>query len=168
MTLKFRSRDRYTANFEDLSSATNGTKTKLEADWGITNSDYQVVYSHSTKAPNTRTINDFKDINTHDSGFESEFSFNDNLMLAQVGNLTIYERVYKGAQIDLGSIDAQVSVTLWYSGIPSAGQQLIIAQPSFKYEDFMANYTQKVVQRALIAFDGMNSLSSWNLTGGAD
>ncbi|MCU4676956.1 hypothetical protein N7931_15080 [Catenovulum sp. 2E275] len=165
VTLKFRSQDRYISDFEDLSSATSGAETKLEADWGINSAGYKIVYGHSTKAPNTRTINDFKDINTHYPGFENDYGFNDNLALDLVGNLTIHERVYKGAEIDLGSIDAEVSITLWYTSSPSGSQSPFIAEASFKYEDPSADYTQKVVKRAKAAFDSLLTLDSWNELG---
>ncbi|NOU51246.1 hypothetical protein HG263_11980 [Pseudoalteromonas sp. JBTF-M23] len=168
VTLKFRSPDRYIAAFEGLASPTNGAETKLEADVGTTGNDtFKVVYSHSTKAPNTRTINDFKDINTHFPGFESEYGFNDSLPLAQVGNLTISEQVYKGAEIDLGSFDAKLSVTLWYASAPSPSSVPLIAEASFKNEDTSADYSKKVVLRAKEAFRSMQALTSWNATSGA-
>ncbi|CAH9066000.1 hypothetical protein PSECIP111951_03481 [Pseudoalteromonas holothuriae] len=165
VTLKFRSPDRYIADFENVSSPTQGAKTKLEADMGVKGSNpFNVVYSHSTKAPNTRTINNFKDINTHFPEFESTYGLSDAVPLAQVGNLTITEQVYKGAHIDLGSFDAELSITLWYAGTPLANTLPLIAEASFKYEDNSADYSKKVVQRAKLAFEGMQTINAWNAT----
>ncbi|MBD1584302.1 hypothetical protein [Pseudoalteromonas sp. S16_S37] len=167
VTLKFRSPDRYIADFEDLTSPTNGAETKLEADVSATSNDtFKVVYSHSTKTPNTRIINNFKDINTHFSGFKTNYGFSDSTPLSQISNLTIHEQVYKGAEIDLGSYDAKLSVTLWYAGTPSAHSIPLVAEASFKYEDPSADYSKKVVLRAKQAFESMLALTSWNAING--
>ncbi|MFC3034793.1 hypothetical protein ACFOEE_19995 [Pseudoalteromonas fenneropenaei] len=163
VTLKFRSSDRYISAFEDLSSVTNGAETKLEADIGLKNGDsYKVVYSHSTTAINTRTLSDFKDIHSHFPGFADDYGFSDNLPLAVVGGIYITEHVYKGTEIDLGSIDAELSLTLWYVGQPSAAQHPMLAEVSFKIEDGSAAYSQKVVQRAKLALEALQTLDNWN------
>lgn len=168
VTLKFRSPDRYISDFEDLDSSTSGAETKLEADISAVGPDqFRVVYGHSTKAPNTRTINEFADIHAHFPGFEDDYGFDDNDALDVVGGLTIREHVYKNVMIDLGSIDAEISVTLWYGSVPSGGQQPVIAELSFKYEDSSADYTKKVVNRAKTAFEALQTLSSWVDTGSA-
>lgn len=163
VTLKYRSSDRFISGFEDLSSATNGAETKLEADIGFSNGDnYKVVYSHSTTVPNTRTLNDFKDIHSHFPGFADNYGYSDNLQLAVVGDIHVTEHVFKGAEIDLGSIDAELSVTIWYLGQPSAAQRPMLVEASFKIEDSSATYTQKVVQRAKLALQQLQAVQSWN------
>lgn len=162
VTLKFRSADRYISDFEDVSSTTSGGESKLEADISKSNeADMKIVYGHSTKVPNTRTINNFQDIHAHFPGFEDEYNWNNNTALSLVGNLTVHERVYKDVFIDLGQHDAEVSVTLWYNGAPTQGSSPIVAEVSFKYEDSAADYTRKVVNRALDAFSAMQGLTSW-------
>ena len=162
VTLKFRGPDRYIADFEDVSSSTSGAETKLESDVGATSGiPFKVVYSHSTKAPNTRTINEVKDINVTYPGFETDYALADNLPLSAVGYLTIGERVYKGVFIDLGQFDAEFSVTLWYQGTPSGPQVPLVAELSFKYADSSADYTRKVVNRAKTAFEALQGLSNW-------
>ena len=162
VTLKFRSPDRYISDFEDLSATSSSAETKLEADVGIdTNNTFKVVYGHSTKAPNTRTINKMDDINDQFPGFDSDYEFSNSLALNLVGDLTIREHVYKGRVIDLGSIDAEISVTLWYDGVPSGSDEPVIAEVSFKYEDSSADYTKKVVNRAKTAYDTLQSLTAW-------
>ncbi|WP_039913613.1 hypothetical protein [Cellvibrio mixtus] len=165
VTLKFRSPDSYIADFEDLSASSNQAKTKLEADIGSkSGTAFNIVYGHSTTSPNTRTINNFEDINVHFPGFDTNYGIADSTTLSLVGNLSIYERVYDGGIIDLGSIDAEVSVTLWYSSVPSGSQKPVVVEVSFKYEDPSADYTKAVVNRAKQSFDAIQTLSSWNST----
>lgn len=162
VTLKHRSSDRYIPAFSDMSSDTTGAETKLEADIGSKNGDmYKVVYSHSTTSPNDRKINDFKDINHHFPGFDQAFNYDDDLLLTKVGDLTVYERVYKGVFIDLGSIDAELSITLWYTSEPTGNVSPIVAEASFKYKDPSATYTRKVVKRAAIVLAEMQNMSMW-------
>lgn len=165
VTLKFRSADPYIADFEDLSASSNQAETKLEADIGAkADNPFVIVYGHSTTSPNTRTINNFEDINVHFPGFDVDYGISDSTALALVGNLSIYERVYDGGLIDLGSIDAEVSLALWYSSVPTASQKPVVVEVSFKYEDASADYTKAVVNRAKQSFDAMQTLSSWNST----
>lgn len=162
VTLKFRSPDRYISDFEDLSATSGSAEEKLEADVGISSaSTFAVVYGHSTKAPNSRTINQMDDINDQFPGFDSDYGLSDSLDLDQVGDLSVREHVYKGREIDLGSIDAEISVTLWYDGVPSGSQAPLVAEVSFKYEDSSADYTRKVVNRAKVAFEAIQSLTTW-------
>lgn len=163
VTLKFRSADPYIADFEDLSASSNQAETKLEADIGAkADNAFVIVYGHSTTSPNTRTINNFEDINVHFPGFYTNYGIADSTALALVGNLAIHERVYDGGLIDLGSIDAEVSLTLWYSSTPTPSQKPVVVEVSFKYEDVSADYTKAVVNRAKQSFDAMQTLSSWN------
>ncbi|MBN2864496.1 MAG: hypothetical protein JXK16_00670 [Thiotrichales bacterium] len=165
VTLKFRDADRYIAGFEDLSSRTLGATTKLEADIGAsTTTPFKVIYSHATTAPNTRTLNNLLDINTHFPGFDADYALQDTLPLSLVGNLVIYERVYKNVMIDLGQFDAEISVTLWYQGQPTSQQSPLIAELSFKYEDANADYTRKVVNRAKQAFMALQTLPGVDLS----
>lgn len=162
VTLKFRSEDRYISYFEDMSATSGSAESKLESDVGISaSSNFVVLYSHSTTAPNTRTINQMDDINDQFPGFDSDYGFSDSTALDRVGNLTIREHVYKNVDIDLGSIDAEISVTLWYNGTPSGASAPVVAEVSFKYEDNAADYTKKVVNRAKQAFLALQDLSAW-------
>lgn len=162
VTLKFRSPDRYIADFEDVSSDTSGAETKLESDVGANaNVPFKVVYGHSTKAPNMRTINKIKDVNVHFPEFESDYGLDDDLPLSLVGNLSVREHVYHGIEIDLGQHDADISVTLWYQGTPWGTQKPLVAEISFKYEDGSADYTRKVVNRAKASFEALKGLSGW-------
>lgn len=162
VTLKFRSPDRYIADFEDLSSSTNGAESKLEADVGATGGvPFKVLYSHSTKAPNSRKLNRMDDVHAHFPGFQNDYGLDDDLTLAVVGDLTVTERVYRDVDIDLGQHDAEISITLWYTGPPSGNPSPAVAEISFKYEDPSADYTRKVVNRARRAFDALRGLSDW-------
>lgn len=165
LTLKFRSADPYIANFEDLSAANTQAKTKLEADFSIKSPQLlHIIYSHSTTTPNTRTVNIMKDLQLHFPGFAKAYKMSDKLPLSLVGQLNLHERVYQGAEIDLGSIDAKVSLSLWYHSTPTATQQPVIAEVSFKYQDNSAEYTKLVVNRAKTALEAMQSMHHWNST----
>lgn len=162
VTLKFRSEDRYISDFEDLSASSGSAKTKLESDIGISSSaNFVIQYSHSTTAPNTRTINEMEDINDQFPGFDSDYGYANSIDLDLVGNLTIREHVYKNVDIDLGSIDAEISVTLWYNGAPTGSATPVVVEVSFKYQDNSADYTQKVVNRAKQAFLALQDLTAW-------
>ena len=162
VTLKFRSPDRYIADFEDLSAANSQAETKLESDIGSSSaSSFKVVYSHSTTAPNTRTINHMDDINDQFPGFDDDYGFSNSLDLELVGGLSIHEQVYKGVEIDLGQYDAEISLTLWYNGTPTASETPVVAEVSFKYEDSSADYSRNVVNRAKVAFEALQSLTNW-------
>lgn len=162
VTLKFRDADRYISDFEDLSASSSSADTKLEEDIGINAvSAFVSGYGHSTSIDNTRTINDFQDINDQFPGFDADYGFSNSLALNLVGNLTISERVYEGRVIDLGSIDAEISVSLWYSAAPSGAAVPFAVEVSFKYEDGSADYTKAVVNRAKQSFLALQGLSSW-------
>lgn len=163
VTLKYRGYDRYIADFEDVSGSSSQAETKLEADISSkTNQPFAVLYSHSTTEPNTRTLNDFQDVNTHFPAFASNYGISNNQALAIVGNFTAYERVYSGGVIDLGQFDAEMNVTLWYNGTPSASSHPVVAEVSFKYADSSADYSKSVVNRAANSFAALKELSTWN------
>jgi len=165
VTLKYRSADPYIADFEDLSASSNQAETKLESDIGAkVDNNFVITYGHSTTSPNTRTLNNFQDINTHFPGFDNDYGIVDSTALSLVSNLSIHERVYDGGLIDLGSIDADVSITFWYSSVPTSAQKPVVVEVSFKYKDSSADYTKAVVNRAKLSFDAMQTLSSWNST----
>lgn len=162
MTLKFRSPDRYIADFENLSAVSGQAQTKLEADIGISpDSGFKVVYSHSTTIPNTRTINRMDDVNDQFPGFDGDYGLSDGLDLYAVGGLSLRERVYKGRTIDLGQFPGEIASTLWYDGAPSGLQPPLAAEVSFKYEDASADYTKMVVNRAKKAFEALRALTVW-------
>ncbi|MDK2595551.1 hypothetical protein [Pseudoalteromonas obscura] len=156
VTLKYRHTDRYLSAFEDLSADSDEAKTKLEADYSIAASgNWKVTYSHSTKTPNTRNINEVKDINYHFSGFHQKYQLSSSLTLQAVSGLAISEYVYEGIVIDLGKQDAEFALTLWYTAQQS--NTPLIAELSFKYQDNQGDYSQKVASRAADLFDKLAS-----------
>lgn len=161
VTLKYRNTDRFISAYEDVSSSTYGAKTKLEEDISkSTNQAFKSVYGHSTKAPNSRNINRINDIFHHFPAFAQRYAINSHTSLLPISML-IYERVYTGMDIDLGSIDAGISLTLWYDQIPSAQVSPVVAELSFKYKDPDAEYSRKVVNRAKVAFETIGNLNPW-------
>jgi hypothetical protein len=63
--------------------------------------------------------------------------------------------------IDLGQFDAELSVTLWYTGSLNSSSVPVVAELSFRYQDSSADYSQKVVNRAAQSFAALQTLSSW-------
>jgi hypothetical protein len=162
ITLKFRSPDRYIADFEDLSADSGQAETKLESDVGRSSEQaVKIVYSHSTTAPNTRNLNNMEDINVSFPGFEDGYNLSDTLTLSSVSGLNIKEHVYKGWIIDLGSFDADIAVTLWYPTNATSTTAPWVAELSFKYKDNAADYSRKVVNRALASFLALEDLTTW-------
>lgn len=163
VTLKYSSYDHYLTDFENISSSLPGARTKLEDD--VTRKDnlgFLVVASKSTTLPTSRTINDFEDINTLFTGFKDNYTFNNSQKLQQVGGLTIYERKYDGATIDLGEFKAELEMSLWYTQMPYTGLKPALVEISFKYADANASYTKKVVTRATLSFHALKSLTQYN------
>lgn len=162
VTLKFRSPDRFISCHENLQSSTYGAETKLEEDISANAYiNFKSVYGHSTKVPNQRRINRINDVYYHFPDFERRYPIYSRTPLTAVNSTPIYERVYQGMEIDLGSIDAKISLTLWYSQSPSGQQSPVIAELSFKYKDANIGYTRKVVNRAKKSFDALRTLTTW-------
>ncbi|KZN30557.1 hypothetical protein N480_06250 [Pseudoalteromonas luteoviolacea S2607] len=160
VTLKYRHVDSYLSNFEDLSSQHSEAKTKLEADFSIANNGvWKVVYGHSTKVPNSRNINEVKDINKHFVGFESTYQISDSTPLSPVSGLAVFERVYAGYKVDLGRQEAEFSLTLWYQN--ELAEKPLVAELSFKYADKQGDFSKTVTQRAARLFESIASQLSY-------
>lgn len=162
VTLKYRGYDRYIADFENLSGSQPSAVTKLEEDvTSKTGQPFVVAISHATTEPNTRTLNDFQDVNVHFPGFAASYAIPNSTPLTLVSNFTATERQYSGPVIDLGEFDAELVLTLWYHGTPTSSSKPVVAEVSFKYADPAADYTKPVVNRAATAFAALNGMSSW-------
>ncbi|KAA1164743.1 hypothetical protein EU508_01065 [Pseudoalteromonas fuliginea] len=157
VTLKFRSADQFIAGGKDLTGTKSGAKTKFEED---ISAPFVSIYSFSTK----QEIEDDKNLNKMDdpiglySGLEDE-DFDEDLPIEKVGNLTVNEYVYEDATVDLGSLDAEFSLTLWYDESQSTTKP-IVAEISFKYEDDNEDYSNKVLTRAKQLFTDMQEDSA--------
>ncbi|TQF70226.1 hypothetical protein [Pseudoalteromonas luteoviolacea] len=156
VTLKYRHVDLYMSHFEDVSSQHTDATTKLEADYSVTHSGvWKVVYGHSTKVPNTRNINEIKDINKHFDGFEHAYQLPDAMPLNLVSGLNVYERVYKGPTVDLGRQQAEFSITLWYQN--ELSNTPLVAELSFKYAEQQGDFSKTVTQRAAHLFESISN-----------
>ncbi|KZN47799.1 hypothetical protein [Pseudoalteromonas luteoviolacea] len=167
VTLKYRHVDSYLSDFEDVSSQHSEAKTKLEADFSIANSGvWKIVYGHSTKVPNSRYINEVKDINKHFTGFDNVYRLPDSTPLSPVSGLAVYERVYEGYTVDLGRQDAEFSLTLWYQSEHT--ETPLVAELSFKYADQQGDFSKTVTQRAARLFENfrnnLNYIDSTSMT----
>ncbi|MHC6527463.1 MULTISPECIES: hypothetical protein [unclassified Vibrio] len=163
--LKFRSSDRFISAYEDLASNRSKAESKLEDDLLLgSDDDISIKVSHSTKISGYgKNINKIDDIYDDFPGFAAKYGVIDaDTPLNRVGNITMYERRYKGQEIDLGQFDADLVVSLWYDNpAPLPGSKPVIAEASFDYADNQGEYTPKVVQRAQQAFLAMGKMSDW-------
>lgn len=158
VTLKFRSLDRYIAGHQDMSGTEADAETKFEQDLGA---PYTSKFSHST----TQGISSSKNLNKLDDPIRlypdiEKYNFNDETSIVKVGGLTIYEKVYKGTEVDLGNKDAGFALTLWYTS--STSTTPAVAEISFKYKDVNEDFSENVVTRAKKLFEIMQTLTTWN------
>ncbi|WP_051243643.1 hypothetical protein [Azohydromonas australica] len=163
LTLKYRSVDRYVAGAKNVAGNQAGAETKFEDD--IT-APFKAVFSHSSKQAISagKNINLVQDIIDLYPGFSAEGFWN-QLPLAKVGNLTVYEKTYKGGLVDLGSKNGEFSLTLWYTASASITPTLV--EVSFSYGDSDEQYTGKVAGNAKLLLEKMSAMPTWPQPNGA-
>jgi hypothetical protein len=159
VTLKYRSLDRYIVGYQDMDGIELNAETKFEEDIGA---PYVSKFSHST----TQGISDGKNLNKLDDPINlypnhmNQYNFDGDATIVQVGGVTIYEKVYRGTSVDLGSKAGEFSLTLWYTS--STSTTPVVAEVSFRYEDTDENFSENVVTRAKKLFELMQTLGAWN------
>lgn len=162
VTLKFLSADQDIARAKDLKAKKKKAKSKFEED---ISAPFVIAYCPST----TQKIGHDKKLNKMDDPVGlypalKDEHFDQNLAIEKVNNLTINEYVYKNASVDLGLLDAEFSLTLWYNDSVST-TQAIVAEISFKYEDEKGGVSNTVAVRAKELFTVMQedlALATWN------
>lgn len=157
VTLKFRSPDRFIADKRDVEGDDNAAVTKFEED---ISAPFRSVYSHSSTVP----IGAGKNLNYMDDPIGlfpglGPLGFNESEPIAIVGGLSVYEKAYEGASVDLGALLAQFSLTLWYAS--SSATTPLLAEISFKYGHPTADYSNNVVTRAKALFEAMQAMTPW-------
>lgn len=162
VTLKFISADQYVAREKNLKGKKKKAKSKFEED---ISAPFIIVYSPST----TQKIGNDKNLNRMDDpiglypGLKDEH-LDPSLAIEKVNNLTINEYVYKNASVDLGSLHAEFSLTLWYNDSVSSFQPMVV-EISFKYEDEKRAVSNTAAVRAEELFTIMQedvALTTWN------
>ncbi len=161
--LKYRSVDRYISSHQNMEGqSSRNPESKFEEDISPL-PIFHIKYSLSTK----QEIGKGKNLNKMDDpiglypGLES-YDFNPNDPIDNVGNIIIHEFVYgTDAEVDLGSVDAELNLTLWYLEGGSVTMP-VIAEISISYKDENEGFTEKVARRALQLFNVMQSLEEWN------
>lgn len=158
LTLKYRSRDPLAAAQQELTSTLDGAKEKLEEDIVP---PYTRKYSHSIsqKVGSKRDIDEVKDAskifpNLEELGIDPESNF------VIVGDVIAREDVYRGAIFELGGLDAEVSLTLWY--LDDAAP--VVAEASFVYGDGTGEYPAEVESNGVDLFVAMRSMNEWRST----
>ena len=162
VTLKFISTEQDIAREKNLKGKKKKAKSKFEED---ISAPFVITYCPST----TQKIGNDKNLNKMDDpiglypGLKDE-RFDPNLAIEKVNNLTINEYVYKNASVDLGSLDAEFSLTLWYNNSVSTTHAMV-AEISFKYEDEKGATNSTAAVRAKELFTMMQedlALAIWN------
>lgn len=156
-TVKYRSPDRYLAAGKRMQA--DGGRTKLEED---ISAPFASKFSHSTTLPldADKNLNKLDDPLRLVPGVADHFDdLDDQLPLAIVGDATYQERVYGPAEVDLGPLDAELSLTLW-----ADGEQLVIAELSFKVEAEDEGFDERSSARALWLFEQLQEHPYVDLT----
>jgi hypothetical protein len=140
----------------------SGWESKFEEDLAA---PFSSKYSYSTKQGiiHSNNLNKIDDPVGLFPGLGDE-NIDETLTIDKVGNLTVNEYVYKNASVDLGALDGEFSLTLWYNETVSMTQP-IVAEISFKYEDTNEGFSNNVVTRSKSLFSAMqedSTLASWN------
>ncbi len=157
VVLKYRSPDRYIAAHQNMKGKGSDADPKFEEDIG---KPFISKFSHSTKQSigAGKKLNNMKDPVDLYAGLE-EYNFDLNESIGVVSGLTVTEKLYENAKVDLGNKNGKFTLTLWYTS-PSSTKPTI-AEISFKYSDSMEDYTKKVVTRAKKVFEAMQSMDEW-------
>jgi hypothetical protein len=158
--LKFRSPDRYLAMDADVAPASGfDSETKLEED--IT-PPYQIFFSRSStiELGKELALERFDQAVDLFPGLQPVAPLRSSLSV--VGGLEVDERVYGELHVDLGKLEADLEVSLWY--LDQAPDVPKVAELSFKYKSESESYDPESVRRAMKLFDGLQHLDGWIAT----
>jgi len=164
VTLKFRHPDRFISQDRDMTPAEAfSADMKFEED---IKPRFQSLYSFSS----TIVVDEDEALETVNAvcklfpglAAASDAIPKDEPLIA-VGDFTGYERVVKGTTFQIRKdpqVFAECSLTLWYE--QEQGEEPILAEFSFKYEDPKEDYTATMARRAYDAFMAMqDELGDW-------
>ena len=164
VTLKFRHPDRYISQDRDMKPAKDFSEDmKFEED---IKPRFQALYSFSSSVllkPNAKleTLDDVHDLFPGLSKAVEDVPASASLKM--VGDFTGYERVIKGTMFQIGKdpdVFAECSLTLWYA--EEQGEEPLVAEFSFKYEDEKEDYPAAIARRAYDAFLAIqDKLGAW-------
>jgi len=164
VTLKFRHPDRYISQDRDMKPAKDFSEDmKFEED---IKPRFQALYSFSSSVlvkPDTK-LETLEDVHSLFPGLAKAVEdVPESAPLAIVGGFTGYERVIKGTTFQIGKdpdVFAECSLTLWYA--EERGEEPLVAEFSFKYEDEKEGYTAAMARRAYDAFLALqDKLDEW-------
>lgn len=170
VTLKFRHPDRYVSQDRDMSAAdAESGKTKFEEDIKL---PFRSLYSFSTKQPisDSKSLNKFNDINELYPDLENRLkSYQGNITIDVVNNLTAIEKVIGGADFQIGDtpkVEAECALVVWYKNVGKEDRidinnTPIVVEFSFKYENEKEEYDGEVALRAYNIFRKLELLEQW-------
>ncbi len=164
LTLKFRHPDRYISQGRDMKPAEEfSVDMKFEED---IKPRFQSLYSFSSSVvvkPDS-AVETLKDVCTLFPGLADALpDLPKSAPLRAVGGFTAHERVIKGTTFQIRKdpeVHGECSLTLWYA--EAEGEQPLVAEFSFKYEDDKEDYTAAMARRAYDAFIAIQEqLGDW-------
>jgi hypothetical protein len=164
VTLKFRHPDRYISQDRDMEPAKDFSEDmKFEED---IKPRFQAVYSFSSSVllkPDNK-LETLEDVHGLFPGLAKAVEdIPESAPLAIVGDFVGYERVIKGTTFQIGEdpdVFAECSLTLWYA--EEEGEEPLVAEFSFKYDDKKEDYTAAQARRAYDAFLAIqDKLGDW-------
>ncbi len=156
ITLKARSSDRYIAAAADFE--TSQGEGKFEEDIAP---PYRSVFSNSRSIE--IGLNDAFDRYRDATGLfpgMGDMVADPGVEFEAVSGLQIEEHKYGEFEIDLGELDAEMSLTLWYTG----DRTPISAEVSFKYETEGESFPVRSIERVMQLFDLLKALEPWRAT----
>ena len=177
MTLKFRGPDR----FLSAAAAIKGVDGKFEEDIApvivrVTDDDgerhsfvnrgavFRSLYSLSAK----QSVRDddvpatFGDVfGLFDGLGDALVGIDDDMAVTTVGDLLVFELVFKGMEVDLGDSDAKFDLTLWYDHAAAAYATPLVAELSFAYKVKADDDLAEMAERAMVLFGSLQGMDDW-------
>jgi hypothetical protein len=153
-TLKFRSNDLLLAGTTHLDIEAEKAETKFEED---VVPPFSSKYSLSAKVEvdpgwTPASMDDLRELVSSNALDDLDGS------LQLVGDTVYIEHAYKGAEIDLGPVDAKVAITLWWT--PDQPWQPVVGEASFTL-DTQDDLDPETIQHAGALFEAMVGLDGW-------
>ncbi|MBT8493231.1 MAG: hypothetical protein KJO07_09260 [Deltaproteobacteria bacterium] len=153
ITLKFRSSDPAQVQMGGTEAA--GAEYKLEEDVTAERS----IFSSSTTIATDAELTNTGELSQLFSGLALA-----DQVLTVVADTQVYEQVYRGAMVDVGAVDARVTLTLWYRHQDDEAPWLVELSFKVKLDDELPDKTH---ERAAALFEAWLGEEQWQSPTGA-
>ncbi|MEZ4239287.1 MAG: hypothetical protein R3F59_24665 [Myxococcota bacterium] len=152
--MKYRSPDRFLAGRADVDSDRDGAEVKFEEDVSV---GFVSRFGRSGTAPlgddPLDTLDDADDVFGH---LADAVGLPGDVALGEVG--AVREQRYGPATVDLGALDAELSLTAWWA---DGEADPALVEASFRYGDDHEDYTTTVLQNGMALFEHLSALDAW-------